>query len=136
MTIKPGIFDTLQVRPGDPQFKKNPSRPTDPSPAHSGRRHHLSHAGARPASRGPRGHDGLLSDQGMGGACGDGRKPAREQVDTRQVRLPGELQRRVDAGHAENGGFRAAVAQTGHHCADAVGGDWGILYSAQVCLDL
>lgn len=50
---------------------------------------------------------------GMGRPCCDGGEPAREQVDSRKVRLPGELQCGVDAGRAEDGGFGAAVAKVG-----------------------
>lgn len=48
---------------------------------------------------------------GLGWAGGDGGEQAREQVDPREVRLPGELQCGVDAGGVENGGLGAAVAE-------------------------
>lgn len=48
---------------------------------------------------------------GLGGAGGDGGKPTLQQVDSRQVRLPGELQCGVHARGAKDHRFRATPSQ-------------------------
>lgn len=56
-------------------------------------------------------NDGLLLDQGLGGTGGDGGEQTREQVDPRQVRLSGELQRRVYQRTTAHCGLRTSSAQ-------------------------
>ena len=65
----------------------------------------------RSEARGAGGDDGLLPDQGLGGAGGDGGEQAAQQVDPGEVRLPGVLQRGVHQGRAQDGGQRAASTQ-------------------------
>lgn len=119
----------FQVCPSNSQFEKTPGREHPTPELHPGRRHNIPHASPGPAPRRPRGHDRLLSHQGLGGSGGDGGKPPRKQVDPREVRLSGELQRRIHQRHTKDGRLRAAADPSGHHRPDAAGGQRRILHS-------
>ena len=65
----------------------------------------------RQTSRRPRGHDRLLPDEGLGRPGRDDREPTRRPLGAGQVRLPGELQRRLDQRRTLHRRRRSAASQ-------------------------
>lgn len=121
---------SFQVCPSNSQFEETPGRKHPTSKLHPGRCHSIPHPGPRAAPWRPGGHDRLLPYQRLGRSSSYGGKSPWEQVDPRQMRLSGELQRSIYQGYVEDGRLGPPADSSGHHSPNAAGRQRRVLDSA------